>query len=223
MILDQIKHVLATILDLILPISADERLIRSLSLETLLTKANSVRTIEIQGLSIEAPFSYRDSVIKKLIWLLKYRGSNRAATLAASAFVSLYQEYLAEIVHFSGNRPLLLIPIPSSKSRIRTRGYNQAELLANALLQSIGGAYLEHGSAILARSRETESQTKMKNRTERLHNPKDSFKVLRPEKIADREILLLDDVVTTGATIREAKRVLKSAGAKKVHCFALAH
>jgi predicted amidophosphoribosyltransferase len=63
----------------------------------------------------------------------------------------------------------------------------------------------------------------MKNRSERLRNPKDSFRILYPEKIAGREILLLDDVVTTGATLREAKRVLKSAGAKKVHCFALAH
>jgi ComF family protein len=182
-----------------------------------------VRTIEIQGLSIETPFSYRDPIIKKLIWLLKYRGSNRAATLAASALISLYQEYLAELIHFSGNRSLLLIPIPSSNSRVRARGYNQAELLADALLRSIGETYLENGFTVLARSRETESQTKMKNRSERLRNPKDSFRILYPEKIAGREILLLDDVVTTGATLREAKRVLKSAGAKKVHCFALAH
>ena len=79
-------------------------------------------------------------------------------------------------------------------------------------------------SDILYKKKETEKQSKTKKKEERLENLKDSFGV-RPEikDISGRTILLVDDVTTTGATFREVVRTLKSAGAKYILCYALAH
>ena len=72
------------------------------------------------------------------------------------------------------------------------------------------------------KNRETKRQTTLK-RSERLSNVKNSFGVLDAKNISGKNIIIIDDVVTTGATLREAKKVLIHAGARKVLCVAIAH
>ena len=109
----------------------------------------------------------------------------------------------------------ILIPIPLSKKRLRRRGYNQAALIANELSSKTGIPCRED---ILYKKLHTLSQVETKTKKERMLNLKDSFGVRLPEKILRPEptILLIDDIITTGATLNEAAKTLKSAGFKKV-------
>jgi predicted amidophosphoribosyltransferase len=99
---------------------------------------------------------------------------------------------------------------------LRQRGFNQSELIARAALK-LGDwrAPLELNPHLLERCRETLSQTGL-TRHQRRENMRGAFIVSKPEEITDREILLVDDVFTTGTTVSECARILLRAGASKV-------
>ena len=103
----------------------------------------------------------------------------------------------------------LVIPVPLSKNKLRHRGYNQAEMIAGELSDNVR-------ADILFKKFHTKSQVEVKNKEERLANIIGSFEIKNPEKIKGKKIILIDDVLTTGATMREVKKVLKEAGVKKV-------
>lgn len=172
-------------------------------------------------------FDYRHPPIKKAIWLLKYKGKKRIAAVFADVMYGKIIEELSELSAFSNFREPILIPIPLSKKRHRERGYNQTELICNKLIEiDEKNTYeknfkLEKGTLI--KIRETEHQVKTKDRTSRLKNLSGSFSVKNPELIKNRNIILIDDVLTTGATLTEAKKILKQFGAKKVIAFTVAH
>ncbi len=112
----------------------------------------------------------------------------------------------------------LIVPVPLHPARLRWRGFNQAALLGRALARRMQRP-LEADTLI--RIRATPSQT-ANDRRERYRNVRDAFAVKRPEKIAHRRVLLIDDVMTTGATVDECARTLLSAGARRVDVLALA-
>ena len=76
---------------------------------------------------------------------------------------------------------------------------------------------------ILEKIKESPSQTSVKNRAERLENLKGCFKAVNLDNVRGANIILIDDVITTGATMSEAKKALENAGARQVLCFAMAH
>ncbi|MBX4189617.1 hypothetical protein KW785_03450 [Candidatus Parcubacteria bacterium] len=82
---------------------------------------------------------------------------------------------------------------------------------------------LDYAPHLLRKEKHTESQTKTANKRERLTNIDHSMRVVTPSAVEGRSIILLDDVTTTGATFKDARRALKEAGARKVLCVALAH
>ncbi len=109
----------------------------------------------------------------------------------------------------------LLVPIPLSADRFKERGYNQSEVIAERLSQLTN----LNTRSCLTKIRDTEPQNSLK-RKKRLTNPTNCFEVKGsvPEKI-----ILVDDVITTGSTIREAAKVLRKAGVKSIWAFSLAH
>jgi ComF family protein len=115
----------------------------------------------------------------------------------------------------------LIVPVPLHGRRQRQRQYNQSELLAARLAELLG---LECCSECLRRTRSTFQQAKLAE-DKRWENVRDVFTVqsVHETKIADKHILLVDDIVTTGATVYEASKALKSAGAAKVDIFSLAY
>jgi len=177
-------------------------------------------------------FDYRHPVIKKAIGLLKYKNKKGLAKIFAEI---LYFEILEVIADFSQlenfNNPIL-IPIPLAPKRKRERGFNQAELICKHLIKLNRDSNLRHGvdstnwtleKNILTKPKDTEHQARIKDRGERLKNLTGSFAIKNSEKIKNRNIILIDDVTTTGATLSEARKVLKRAGARKIIAFTVAH
>ncbi len=169
-----------------------------------------------------AGFNYDDPAIKKAIWRLKYSGQTSLAEELASILAERLQEELAELMTFAGEQKILLLPIPLSKSRQKTRGYNQADLLARALTKK-QKEVLEYSPNILIKIKDTPAQVTLKKRAARLANLNGAFIISNPEKIKNRTVIILDDVLTTGATLSEAVKVIQKNGAETVLGAALAH
>ncbi|MCP4197417.1 MAG: ComF family protein [Proteobacteria bacterium] len=114
--------------------------------------------------------------------------------------------------------PDVVIPVPLHPTRLRTRGFNQSALLAAQVASTLKAPFLTNA---LVRTRNTPSQADM-NRQQRFTNLKNAFWIRQEHRILDRHVLLVDDVITTTATIREAASILVRAGAQYVGVAALA-
>jgi ComF family protein len=112
----------------------------------------------------------------------------------------------------------LVIPVPLHRRRLRWRGFNQAALLGAEVARRIGCTL---DIATLARIRDTPPQT-AQDSSRRRQNVRGAFAVTRPHRVANRKLLLVDDVMTTGATLDECARTLLAAGAGTVDVFTLA-
>lgn len=180
-------------------------------------------------------FDYRHIVIKKSIWFLKYKGKKKIAEIFAEIMYGKIMEELSDLSQLENFKNPILIPIPLSKKRFRERGYNQAELICKKLvkLSSSSKLYLNTNETkrndfvfeknILIKIKETEHQAMIKNKNKRLQNLAGTFSVKDKSKIENKNIILIDDVLTTGATLSEAKKILKENGAKKIIAFTVAH
>ena len=104
-----------------------------------------------------------------------------------------------------------LIPVPLHSARKRERGFNQSEILAEELSKFTELPLLK----TLKRIRNTKDQTKL-TPEQRIENVTGAFALIDPEKIKGKRVILVDDVITTGATLRECASVLKKAGAKEI-------
>jgi len=108
------------------------------------------------------------------------------------------------------------VPVPLFAGKLRQRGFNQAELIARAALKlGPGQEQLTLEPSALERVRETQSQIGL-TRHQRRENLRGAFRVADPRTVSEREILLVDDVFTTGTPASECSRVLRGAGASRV-------
>lgn len=171
-----------------------------------------------------AIFNYENILIRRLIWLLKYGGSQQVGLTLGSILAEHILEDISDEAIFGGKNKIILMPIPLGPIALEKRGYNQAEVICRGMMATLP-EMLDLRTDILKKVKETSKQSKTKNKEERLKNLKDSFGISAPLQtaLAGRTVLLVDDVATTGATFREASRILRSAGARKVICYAIAH
>jgi len=112
----------------------------------------------------------------------------------------------------------LIIPVPLHHLKKAERGYNQAEYIAKGISKKLG---IQELNTVIGRVRYTESQTSM-TLQEREQNIAKAFKVKRKKKIKSRNVLLVDDVIATGATVKECGKILKENGAKLVYACSAA-
>ncbi len=112
----------------------------------------------------------------------------------------------------------ILTFVPIAPLRKLTRGYDQVELLANAVGAELGVTPVR----TLRKIRNTPPQSGIKDPARRRANVLGAYAAVSPQQLRGRKILLLDDIITTGATASECARVLLTAGAKEVYCAALA-
>jgi len=152
-------------------------------------------------------------IMKKSIVKLKYYGKKNIIW----SFKKILQDYLIKNSTICNDMDII-IPVPLSVERYKKRGYNQSELIADMLSSLIKIPVL---SKNLIKTKNTPTQIGL-SRPERLKNLLGSFSVLRSRLLSCRNILLVDDVITTGATIDSCAIELLRAGAKKIHGFTLA-
>lgn len=150
--------------------------------------------------------SYYEPSIRKAVRQLKYHHSR---DLKKELIELMYRAMGQHLDTLPPQTEILAIPI--TEKRRRWRGFNQSEILARELSKKLNLPF-SHG---LLKIREIRPQTEIKNRKERLENIKDAF-AITPGYTPSNTIMIVDDISTTGATLNEAGRVLKQAGAKKI-------
>jgi len=127
-------------------------------------------------------------------------------------------EYLGDQLPVSPDDYEVVIPVPLHWRRLWWRGFNQAALLAAEVAHRLD---LPLDTTAMSRRRFTTPQTS-RHHDERIKNVRRAFTVTHPERIENRRVLIVDDVMTTGATVDECARVLIAAGALSVDVFTLA-
>jgi ComF family protein len=151
-----------------------------------------------------------DKTLQNIIHALKY---NRQFKLGFFLGQVLGEEILSKNWGID-----LIVPVPIHHLRKAERGYNQTDYIAKGLSSSLK---IPNSTKLLKRTRHTESQTKL-NMNERAQNVSNAFKVKNSKKIKDKNILIVDDICTTGATILECGIVLYKAGAGSIYASSIA-
>lgn len=159
--------------------------------------------------SLRAPYLY-EGPAAELIRRIKLDADEVAARTLAELFLE------APDVLSAARASDTIVPVPLGFVRLWRRGFNQAGVLARALAQATHRR-VEYG---LVRVRRTQIQRRL-DRDQRAQNVQGAFRA-RPGRFAGRRVLLVDDVVTTGATVRACTRALVNAGALEVHVVAVA-
>ncbi len=205
--MERLQKFLEMLSDCIFPPSEDALRVRTLTEDTV---TNMLSFDVYQG--VHTLYVYKDTLIRSAIWQLKYHDDRRVARLFGTA---LRRTFLDDIT-----TPHLLIPIPLAPKRFRERGYNQVERIAIPATQN--HLYVTLTVNTLCRNKNAPSQTRL-GRQDRLKNLSSAFVITDPARIYNKDIILLDDVVTTGSTLHSARNILLKAGAKSVTMIALAH
>jgi ComF family protein len=155
-----------------------------------------------------------EGVAKELVCVFKYKNRRPLASVLAGIMIDFLKNEngiakTAEAVTF----------VPLHKKRLRERDFNQSEMLGRKVAAGLSLPVID----CLEKTRQTASQNEL-SRNERLVNLKGAFKTRRGVSalFRDRELLLVDDVMTTGATLDECSRTLLEAGARKIRCITFA-
>jgi ComF family protein len=161
-----------------------------------------------------ASFGAYENELREMVHLLKYKHVKPAADFLGALIAESATVLLPQM-----GEEILVVPVPLYKGKLRERGFNQAEMLAHATVSRLSkqtrGKKFELKTSALFRRRATESQVGM-TREQRKTNLRGAFAVPRKNAVKGKEILLIDDVLTTGATVGECARVLRRAGATQV-------
>ena len=155
--------------------------------------------------------------VDKCLSPLYYHGSvkdslHRYKFGGATAYADIYSEFIVKCIDENQISCDSITWVPLSRRRLRKRGYDQAELLAEEIGKRLGLPPVR----LLKKQRDTRPQSKTGSVERRRANIADAYVCLHPEQAAGKRILLVDDIVTTGATLAEASGVLIKAGAVEV-------
>ncbi|MDP1726114.1 MAG: phosphoribosyltransferase family protein [Bacteroidota bacterium] len=152
---------------------------------------------------VERAFAFlyfnKAGLTQQLLHQLKYKGNEELADFLGV----IYGERLLKTVENHKIDAIVAVPLHSSKQR--KRGYNQSLAFANGLAKTLK---LENYSNVIVRKKATETQTK-KTRLERWQNVNSIFEVLEPERLKNKHLLLVDDVITTGATLESCAKAIQ--------------
>ena len=161
------------------------------------------------GLALYMPFAYR-GFFEEAVPRAKFRSHPEIAEFMG--------QLLGSFMDKDGIKADLAVPVPLSHGRLKERGYNQADLIAGRAAAAAG---IPYAADVLMRTRETLRQTEITDDAQRSLNMKGAFSCSSAYDIGGLNILLIDDVATTGNTLHEAACALFDAGAANVSCAAV--
>lgn len=166
---------------------------------------------EVEQINIFYLFHYKDIIRNKMI---SYKFNDK------SYLHQMFYEILIKskkACEFTKNYDII-IPVPMYRRKKAKRGYNQSELIARKVAKNF---HISINTKILLKTKNTPMQSSL-GKEDRIKNVQSVYKVENQEKIKDKNVLLVDDIYTTGATVKECKRMLQLAGAKKVGIMIIA-
>lgn len=217
--LKNIQDLINFVLDNIIPPRRNFDIVKKLSVE----KINALpRSPKVHGEDWIYPlFQYKDKKVKAIIWELKYNENTLPLKQIGKI---LYEEILvtiSDIFIFDNDAEFVIIPIPITNSRRIERGYNQSEIIAKSIIENDTNHTLLYAPQWLEKIIDTPRQSHSETRYDRVMNLLDSFEA---NKLVDgKYIILIDDVITTGSTLKEARKELLLKGSKQVLGFTIAH
>ena len=214
--------------DFLFPPREDEIVLRNLSTDAFCARL-APQLVSYTRPPTVALLPFADPTVRAAIHEAKYRGSERAFALLSVTLADFLPDYLAEAghvgrttSHIEGKRSNLvsLVPVPLGRARRKERGFNQVEEVGK---RAVRGLDIALDPSLLLRIRETTSQVSLA-RQAREENMRGAFATTHPAD-PTRTYILLDDVVTTGATLQAAIDTLVEAGGTRDHILpiALAH
>ncbi len=169
---------------------------------------------------IHSLLPYSDPRVRALIRSIKYYNDRHLLPVVGKMGATYIEEEVADLVTLSGWHTIILTPIPGAPNRLRERGYNQAERIAEAIAKEIDVS-IQYVPGVLGRHNR-ESQVRV-HKNKREENISGAFFVLKPDVVHGTCIILIDDVTESGGTLADARRALMEAGATDVLGIALAH
>jgi len=217
--LKSINNFLYSILNYILPERINFILTKNLSENDII---NLPRAVPIDGMDWIYPiFHYKYNNVRAIIWELKYKDNTILLEYIGKIMHEEILSHIGDIIIFDGNAEFLLIPIPITEEKRIERGYNQSEYIAKNILENDVGHIMIYAPQWFSKIKNTPKQSTIQTREERLSNLTNSFEAKLG--VRGKYIILIDDVVTTGSTLFEARKTLLSAGAKDILAFTIAH
>lgn len=212
--LSRIVRWLAVLGDFVLPRHPHVKIAERVSENDLVLRIHPQELAHAKWITAFLP--YHDPEVRAVIKSIKYYADRESAIKVARALSAHVSEILSEKNSFAGWENIVIIPIPASKERYRERGYTQTELIARALSNEIG---IPIDTASLSRE-DRPSQARIQ-KSERRNNMSTAF--TSSDGVRGKCVVLIDDVVESGATLTDARRALLAAGAKDVVAFVVAH
>ena len=209
------------IIGTILPLSRQQKIIENISASKIqeLSQENSYPPFH----NCLSCLNYRDKIVRESLWSFKFKNNSSLAKIFAEILYDNLLEELSELKLYHNFEKPLLIPIPITKKKKVARGYNQTELIAQELKKLDTQNIFDYRKNTLKKIKDTLPQSRTKNKKERENNLKSCFKVVMPKLIRDRNIILLDDIITTGSTLQEASREIEKYNPRNIIWLTVAH
>ena len=221
----------STFLDALFPRPTAEREVFSYTPKEALAKLPKAPKFTEEYENMHAIFAYKDERVSRLVWAIKYKRMEVAVKIGGYALLQELEK--SDSIH------TIIIPMPVTERRRRERGYKQCELLLeetkslyeNNPLNGATVAKFIFENKLLVRTHH-DSYHKLKDRADRLEDAKGIFSIDQnvlaklsgdnPDML-NTQVIIIDDVITTGSTMREAAKTLHAAGFMSIQGLALAH
>ncbi|MEI6843407.1 MAG: hypothetical protein WCK48_02785 [bacterium] len=217
--LKSLEKLLSHILDSILPKRSDFEIVRKLTAEHI---AKLPPAPPVAGNSWITPlFHYKDNRVRAIIWELKYKNNTLPLEHIGKMLYEEIVSVISDTLLFDRDAKFVLLPIPISAERRSERGYNQSEYIARAILENDLGHVLLYAPQWFEKVKETPKQSRSESREQRMKNLDGCFRA--SDKLGGMYAILVDDVVTTGTTLCEARKTLFETDVRNVFAFTIAH
>jgi|GEM_PF-464187 len=237
-ICELLEKVLLKVTDILIPKDKRVELLERLGPDGLFASIPRSENFDFETDKIKAIFNYKTALCRQAVWEIKYRANKKLIRDFSLLLYEYILDELADLETFSNFKNIILIPIPSSPARTREKGFNQCILICQELIridQERDSQTFTMAKDFLIKKNDTMHQARVSNRKMRLKNLINTFSVNSNQSLAlnlqkgsalvTPSFIIIDDVITTGATMNEAFRALKTAGIppRKIRGFALAH